>query len=747
MSITLKNVGSGFKRSSLNENFDTIETELNDKVLYRDSPSGRSNAMLQDLDMNSKAILNGGDSSFTQLTVGGLLLDVDGTGVSTLPDQAGQAGKYLTTDSVNASWAAVTGGAGGYEATVSDMLASTSTDTGVIISTGGYYVEGDGGGADYKRTLASAFAGTPDELSDITSGLFVYTLIDKEGKWKSGAKWGVTTTNLDDVIVALKAKYSDDAAIVLPAGNFDSTDTLDIDLIGAEAKGQGATDGTPTIIFKQEATSPIFTLKKSKQVLLNVLGTFSDVIDSTTSTIATSTGAYGVYVLTGVQPTFCDVNVEINNAHAAIYFAGSAFGSTIKVNAKYCYAMGKGDESINQTSMNLTIQGLGCFNGINIPKIVYSNVSAYFDQCGLTPANSTYVPAGITPVLVEADTWRGVTMPYLGQEDSVAPIIRLSAYSTVGIDAMHTVITSSTTMWKRSFDGDRELIETPNGTANYALVLDEQAYFMVNTGSLRVSNWYANHTGGSFESAAIADTPLVHGRDGAPASDASIHFDNCHVQLDSYIVRDRSTTLGGVTYLDYDVLTDTIYADEKYMSQSPNSRILLNHIDGDGGHLLKRVVPIDHTDSQVTFSSDRYSYSFYKEISGTTLHNALQVRVTGQSASSVMSVIDIEVMDSQLNNSANFYNSAKFFVNSLTSVSPTFVTGSHTISSFNSTLSSGGGTDTYVKKTTGTFSDNILVKVTVTGQQVRWHQNPTSITDSGRGNLILTQANVTSFTL
>jgi len=57
MTITLKDVGSGFKRTAIKENFDSIASELNDNVLRRDGVSG-SNQLEVDIDMNSQRLLN-----------------------------------------------------------------------------------------------------------------------------------------------------------------------------------------------------------------------------------------------------------------------------------------------------------------------------------------------------------------------------------------------------------------------------------------------------------------------------------------------------------------------------------------------------------------------------------------------------------------------------------------------------------------------------------------------------------------
>lgn len=57
--ITLDNIASGYASTTkINNNNDAIEAELNDKVLYRNNPSGEANQMMNELDMNSNKILN-----------------------------------------------------------------------------------------------------------------------------------------------------------------------------------------------------------------------------------------------------------------------------------------------------------------------------------------------------------------------------------------------------------------------------------------------------------------------------------------------------------------------------------------------------------------------------------------------------------------------------------------------------------------------------------------------------------------
>ncbi len=58
MKITLPSVAGGYNLQLINENFQTLATELNDKVAYRINPVGEPNTPEQDLDMNGYRIYN-----------------------------------------------------------------------------------------------------------------------------------------------------------------------------------------------------------------------------------------------------------------------------------------------------------------------------------------------------------------------------------------------------------------------------------------------------------------------------------------------------------------------------------------------------------------------------------------------------------------------------------------------------------------------------------------------------------------
>lgn len=57
--VTLTSILSGlYSRASLQSNFDKIQSQFNDKVLYRDNPTGEPNSMSNELDMDENKIVN-----------------------------------------------------------------------------------------------------------------------------------------------------------------------------------------------------------------------------------------------------------------------------------------------------------------------------------------------------------------------------------------------------------------------------------------------------------------------------------------------------------------------------------------------------------------------------------------------------------------------------------------------------------------------------------------------------------------
>ena len=103
--IDLESTLSGYQAAaSLRRNFEAIEAEFQDKVLYRDNPAGEPNSMENDLDMNSNRIINlpsatsaSEPATYGQLTSIGTLIQFTGTATETATATAGQTVFTLET--------------------------------------------------------------------------------------------------------------------------------------------------------------------------------------------------------------------------------------------------------------------------------------------------------------------------------------------------------------------------------------------------------------------------------------------------------------------------------------------------------------------------------------------------------------------------------------------------------------------------------------------------------------------------
>lgn len=132
MAIDLREVGSGEKRTSLNENFNIIENAINDSLLWRDG----NQPMAGSLDMDSERIINLPDAVTDQepATYGQLLSAVLGEGVGTAS---------VVVDSF--------------------ALAVTSDTTDEVIITKGYYASTPGiGSSMYVKTDITGTVGQTD---------------------------------------------------------------------------------------------------------------------------------------------------------------------------------------------------------------------------------------------------------------------------------------------------------------------------------------------------------------------------------------------------------------------------------------------------------------------------------------------------------------------------------------------------------------------------------------------------------
>lgn len=172
--ITITDILSGFASvAGLNANFNLIESEFNDSVLYRNNPEGEPNQMENSLDMNSNDILNANAVDVQVLSINGVNAVPTELAGTEIPAQAGKSGYTLTTNGTVTSWTddiptALKDKVIKTYDTLSDMVADTGLLSGNIAHIKGRITINDGGTAQYLILTSVEFGGTPDEIGDHT---------------------------------------------------------------------------------------------------------------------------------------------------------------------------------------------------------------------------------------------------------------------------------------------------------------------------------------------------------------------------------------------------------------------------------------------------------------------------------------------------------------------------------------------------------------------------------------------------
>lgn len=141
MKLTLGNIEKvENSETALNNNFDSIEQELQNKVLYRNNPTGEPNAMETNLDMNSKRILNLPAPVANTEPV--RLQELQALESYTLSTSVQAAAATATTKASEASVSASNASASELNAQASASQAATSASTAVAANLAGMRVMG-----------------------------------------------------------------------------------------------------------------------------------------------------------------------------------------------------------------------------------------------------------------------------------------------------------------------------------------------------------------------------------------------------------------------------------------------------------------------------------------------------------------------------------------------------------------------------------------------------------------------------
>ena len=173
---------SGINIAKINENFQKISDEFQNKVLYRDNSSGEPNSISSDVDMNSRKIFNASDIRTAELTLDGVA--VGASIAQTLADTTAQK-DIAVTKAVEASSSAVSAAA---SATAAQTSGSAIALTAAL--------------------AASSGAGLVGRIAT-GAGAVAQTVQSKLREIYSSADAGASGNNLDDDGPELNTAFSE----------------------------------------------------------------------------------------------------------------------------------------------------------------------------------------------------------------------------------------------------------------------------------------------------------------------------------------------------------------------------------------------------------------------------------------------------------------------------------------------------------------------------------------------------------
>lgn len=226
--IALTDVVSGYQAATVqNANLDLIETHLNDKVLYRDNPSGEPNTMQQALDMNGFNITNvpltptNNAHAASKSYVDSLVTGTTDTGSAQLridlaSDANGDGAVMIGIEDVAGSFTATT-----VEAALAELVTESVALAGVQTITGAKTISGN---AIFSGTVALNGVNTLAGATTISGAAVISNTLSVTGvqtntatvKWAKGADLATGDVVTNVLTVGADGNYFD----------FTGTDTI-----------------------------------------------------------------------------------------------------------------------------------------------------------------------------------------------------------------------------------------------------------------------------------------------------------------------------------------------------------------------------------------------------------------------------------------------------------------------------------------------------------------------------------------
>ncbi|MBL4940519.1 MAG: hypothetical protein JKY81_02515 [Colwellia sp.] len=258
MKITLASILTAFASAlSLNNRFDDIEEHFNDKVLYRDNPSGEPNQMLNDLDMNSNKITNLPSPISDQEPARWIDVKNGVTGITeTVPSAVGNEDKALSSNGIGLAYKKNTF----RHDTVASMLGDTSAVLGQVWECEEYASGSNSGLLTFK--VVAAATGTADGGSYLDHDTLSLQYERIFNTVISVKDFGALGDGVTDDAPAIRLALAAHGSIYAPPGNYKLGSTVYVMGRGKVFQGAGVEDtiftlaaGVEGVVVGNDATS------------------------------------------------------------------------------------------------------------------------------------------------------------------------------------------------------------------------------------------------------------------------------------------------------------------------------------------------------------------------------------------------------------------------------------------------------------------------------------------------------------
>lgn len=182
--ITINDIESGFmSQEAINNAFNLIELEFQNKVLYRNNTSGEANQMENDIDLNNNDLINVGTLSCDNITVGGNSLAESLSDLANI--DASVAAAAASASSASSSASTASSAASSASASASSASSSASSAASSLASVQAIFDSFD----DRYLGAKASNPTTDNDGNPLVAGTLYWNTTAQELRFYNGATW------------------------------------------------------------------------------------------------------------------------------------------------------------------------------------------------------------------------------------------------------------------------------------------------------------------------------------------------------------------------------------------------------------------------------------------------------------------------------------------------------------------------------------------------------------------------------